>query len=69
MWFFTPRKIRRLKRELAVLLIKDRALRTVPGATTMDLPDKLVEIGHQIAVLRFEIKKLEGDDECDTYPS
>ena len=63
-WF----KLRRLKRQLAVLLLRDRALRTVPGATTMDLPDKLVDLGHQIAVLRFEISQLE-DDQCDTYPS
>ena len=61
-------KLRRLKKELAALLLKDRALRTVPGATTMDLPDKLVELGHKIAVLRFEIAQLE-DDECDTYQS
>lgn len=63
-WF----KLRRLKRQLAALLLRDRALRTVPGATTMDLPDKLVDLGHQIAVLRFEISQLE-DDQCDTYPS
>lgn len=68
MWILNRFKLRRMKRELAALLLKDRALRTVPGATTMDLPDKLVDLGHKIAVLRFEIAQLE-DDTCDTYPS
>lgn len=69
MWWFKNLKLRRMKRELNALLLRDRAMRTVPGATTADLPDKMVALGHKIAVLRFELAQLEEDDPCDTYPS
>lgn len=69
MWWFKNLKLRRMKRELDALLLKDRALRTVPGETSMHLPNKMVDLGKRIAVLKHEIAQLEEDDPCDTFPS
>jgi hypothetical protein len=35
-------------------------MRTVPGATARDLPDKIVAVGLEISMLRQEITKLKA---------
>ena len=51
-------KLRRLERELKRLEWENRLLRDIPGHTSAHLPDKIFEIGLQIAILRREIAAL-----------
>lgn len=54
-------KLRRMRRELKELLYRDREMRSEPGETSEYLPNKMLAIGHQIAMLRFDIAALEEE--------
>lgn len=61
MKFLLRWRLARKRWELRALLSYDKEIRSQPGATGMHLPDQLVQIGHEIAVLRYEIKQLKGE--------
>lgn len=56
------RKITKLRRELAALLRRDRAIRDVSGRTTAHVADAMLKLGHRIAVLRAEILSIEESE-------
>ena len=43
------------------MLWRDRELRSEPGETADYLPNRMLAIGHQIAMLRFDISALEEE--------
>lgn len=58
-------KLRRLRRELAALEVHNFNVHCEPGHTTAQLSDRMLLLGHHIAMRRFEIKELE-DDLCES---
>ena len=55
-------RIYRMRKQLAVLLAQDRAVRGISGATSREAIDQIVANGHEIAMLRYCIRKLEEMD-------
>lgn len=52
-------KLRRMRQELSKLERINREIRNAPGETSIDLANKIVKIGHRIAILKFNIAALE----------
>jgi len=53
-------RVAKMRRELAVVLSEDSKERA--GETTADLMNRMCARAEQIALLRFNIRRIEGDD-------
>ena len=58
-------RVAKMRRELAVLLSEDSKERA--GETTADLMNRMCARAEQIALLRFNIRRIEGDDVVFTW--
>ena len=57
----TNRRIRDLKRRLVVLYREDDRMRSLPGRTTITTARAIADLGSRIALIKHEIKLLQGD--------